>query len=49
MEYGYKLKGGRPTSNRDGRDGRQKERRGLRKRREGKGGKICSVPPPTFE
>jgi len=34
---------GRPTSKGDG---REKEGRGLRKKREGK---KCSVPPPTFE
>ena len=40
----------RPTSKGDGREGgMEKEGRGLRKGRELKGGKKCSVPPPTFE
>jgi len=29
--------------------GREKEGSGSRKGSEGKGGKKCSVPPPTFE
>jgi len=40
-----------PTSKGDGKEGREKEGRGLRKGREGKEreGRKCSAQPPTFE